>query len=264
MSVTWVLEQDVFSEQCFTDMVAHMQAQAIPHHVIKVIPFIHEIEGKPPVINGPCVVYGSIGAQKLALAHGWSPGVFGTPETMSETAAAHALGELYLNGNMQKMPILNVVRYLTNNPQVLEFFIKPDTDTKEFAGTVLTSEEFQVWYERMRLSGYLDDTNFNVVLAKPRVLGCEWRVVVVAGEISSSSLYVQYQRVMPERHILPEVAEIVRQAHTRYQPAPVYVIDIAQVDDGFKVLEYNTFNSAGLYACDVAKVIDDVNAYLER
>jgi hypothetical protein len=74
--------------------------------------------------------------------------------------------------------------------------------------------------------------------------------------------------VKPERHIIPEVEELVMQAHAKFQPAAVYVIDIAQVTiDGemsYKVIEYNTFNSAGLYACDVGRIIDDVNAYVER
>jgi hypothetical protein len=41
------------------------------------------------------------------------------------------------------------------------------------------------------------------------------------------------------------------------------VIDIAQVGNEYKVIEYNTFNSAGLYACDVAKIINDINKLVD-
>lgn len=44
----------------------------------------------------------------------------------------------------------------------------------------------------------------------------------------------------------------------------VYVVDVCQVGDGFKIVEYNTFNSASLYDCDVAKIIDDVNEFVEK
>jgi hypothetical protein len=273
MGVTWVLEKNVFSEKCFDQMIAHMNARAIPHHVVTIIPFIHQIDGPVPEINGPCVVYGSLGAQKLAQAQDWRPGVFGDPDAFSEHTAASKLGSLYLNANMRKMSIKAVDSYLAARPQVLEFFIKPDRDTKEFAGTVLTAEEFHPWYERLITSGYLDDHDFDVVLSKPQKIGCEWRVVVVDGAISSASLYMQYRQVMPEQHILPEVADAVQQAHALYVPARVYVVDIAQVfktdaatglQDGyeFKVIEYNTFNSAGLYECDVAKIIDDIGSAL--
>ncbi len=52
------------------------------------------------------------------------------------------------------------------------------------------------------------------------------------------------------------------------EPAQVYVIDVAQVRQGddwtYKVIEYNSFNSAGFYACDVPAIIDAVNALLSQ
>jgi hypothetical protein len=36
------------------------------------------------------------------------------------------------------------------------------------------------------------------------------------------------------------------------------------VDDELKVIEYNGFNSAGLYACDVGNVVDAINEYVEK
>jgi hypothetical protein len=284
MTVTWVLESNVFAEVCFDQMVAHFKAKAIPYHVVKIIPFIHEIEGPGPTIEGPVVVYGSIGIQKLAQVKQWHPGVFGDAKTFSETAAGRNLRDLYLNNyhfrysikyiadnleailrRLGNLPAANGGKYFTGG----EFFIKPDTDTKEFAGQIIAIDEFRKWYAEMLNSGYLEENDFDVVISRPKKLGCEWRVVVVDGKISDCSLYRQYQMVKPERHILPEVEAVVAEAHARYNPAPVYVIDIAQVQttDGewvYKVIEYNTFNSAGLYACDVTKVIDDINAHIER
>jgi hypothetical protein len=272
MTVTWVLEQNVFAEVCFDLMVEHFKANDIPYHIVKVIPFIHEIEGKVPEITGPCVVYGSIGVQKLAAKHGWTPGVFGGAEAMSEWNASVGLQELYLNFGMMPIPISavgehpdRIARLLGGRGEpVTEFFIKPDTDTKEFAGQVIRVEDFSKWYAGMVDSGYLDGNDFGVVVSRPQSLGCEWRVVVVDGKISSYSLYRQYQRVMPERIITPEVEAVVAAAQALYVPAAVYVIDVAQVDDDYKIIEYNTFNSAGLYACDPTKIIDDINAFLER
>lgn len=280
---TWILESNVFAEVCFDVMLSHLQEQGFPHHVVRIIPFVHEIEGKTPKIEGPCIVYGSIGVQKLAAKHGWTPGVFPVP---TEVEAMAALGDLYLNSDAVRMPISEVREWLTRcmvcdadatsdadvDPCVGRFehkappsvfFIKPDTDTKEFAGQTIDSDKFSSWYEGMVDSGYLDGNDFPVVISTPKKLGCEWRVVVVDGKIVTSSLYRQYQMVKAERNIIPEVEATVLSAHARFQPADAYVIDVAQVGDEYKIIEYNTLNSAGLYECDPRAVIDAVSAFVE-
>lgn len=266
MSVTWVLESNVFAEVCFDEMVAHFQANSIPYHVVRVIPFVHEIDGPVPQIEGPCVVYGSIGVQKLARKHGWTPGVFTDEVGFSEAGAVAALGDLMVNADARRMLISEVADYAFERGHDREFFIKPNTDTKQFAGTVMEGYEFVPWLAKMHNTGYLDDNDFEVVVSEPKKLGCEWRVVVVDGRIVESSLYRQYGIVKPERHIIPEVEQIVMEAHNRFVPAPAYVIDIAQVRYGdewdCRVIEYNTLNSAGLYACRPGPIIDAINEML--
>jgi hypothetical protein len=258
---TWILETNVFAEVCFNQMVEHFKKTNIPYHTVRVIPFVHEIDGKVPQIQGPCVVYGSIGVQKLARKHGWYPGVFNDPETFTYTNYRDQLGDLFLNPDAACMKLSEVWDYVVQG-ELDDFFIKPNSDNKEFAGTVLPFEDFGKWVKNMRDIGYLEENDFDVVVAEPKKLGCEWRVVV-GDEISSCSIYRQYGKVMPELHIIPEVEELVAEAHSRFVPAPAYVIDIAQVGNEYKVIEYNTFNSAGLYACDVAKIINDINKLVD-
>lgn len=259
--VTWVVEANVFSETCFDRMIAHLKKQTIPFHVVKVVPFVHEIDGHVPEIKGPVVVYGSIGVQKLARKHGWEPGVWAAP---TELASRLLLGDLYLNGDLTSLAMSRVEDHILDKGLLDEdIFIKPNADTKEFAGLVMKGSEFSPWYEKMKQIGYLDKNDFEVVISSAKTIGCEWRIVVVDGKISSYSLYRQWQRVMPEHHILPEVEALVMEAHSRFSPSPVYVIDVCQVGNGFKIIEYNTFNSAGLYECEVERIIDDVTEHVE-
>ena len=46
----------------------------------------------------------------------------------------------------------------------------------------------------------------------------------------------------------------------RFQPARAFVLDVADTLEGPKVIEVNNFNSAGLYACDVGKIVDAIEA----
>lgn len=268
--ITWVLEKNVFAEVCFDEMVAHFEEHGIPYHVVSVIPMLHEIEGRVPNIAGPCVVYGSIGAQKLAKRYGWSPGSFYDPDTFNYETYRDKLGDLLLNPDAVKLPISRLPKHIDDRGLMeTEIFIKPNGDTKEFAGEVMLGEKFTPWYRGMIESGYLDGNDFDIVVASKKKLGCEWRVAVVDGKIIESSLYRQWQRVMPERHILPEVEEIIMQAHARFVPAPAYIVDVAQLydDNGeytFKVIEYNTLNSAGFYAMSPGPIIDAINVMLEN
>lgn len=274
-TVTWVLETNVFAEVCFDAMIAHFEARGIPYETVRIIPFAHTVEGKTPALTGPVVVYGSIGIQKLADAQGWT--CFHNSETFS-SSAYKVLGDLFLNHDTLIMPLSDVLLRLDELPD--PFFIKPDGDYKEFAGQVISKADFTTWLENMNSIGYLADNNFDVAVAPVKELACEWRVVVVDGKISSASLYKNAiwpgMPAKPVSEVPAEVRSVVEAAHALHAPAPVYVIDIAEVytepmlsltrtgltQIAHKVIEYNTFNSAGLYACDVAKIIDDVNTYM--
>lgn len=261
MTVTWILESNVFAEACFDEMLAHLKERRIPHHVVRVIPFIHEVDGVVPDVSGPVVVYGCIGVHKLALEQGWKPGVFTNADFT--TTSYKILGDLFLNKDAVPMRLSEVEAWLRTYGGD-HFFIKPDGDNKEFAGTVMSRDEFAGWHADMLGIGYLESNDFDVVVSRPKSLGCEWRVIVVDGRIVTSSLYKQYGMVKAERHILPEVEAAVYDAHKRFAPAPAYVVDIAQADDAYKVVEYNTLNSAGFYDCDVRAVIDAVTDLVER
>jgi ATP-grasp domain, R2K clade family 3 len=261
MPVTWVLESNVFSERCFDEMVDHLRAHNFPFHIVRIVPFSHELVGATPIINGPCVVYGSLGVQKLAAAHGWKPGVWTSDAFSSRTYSAR-LGELFLNHELLACRFSDVpTKVLALGWET--FFIKPDSDGKAFAGTIIDPAEIDLWVENLRSSGLLAENDFDVVLAKPQALGREWRTVVVGGKVAAFSLYKQYQRVWTERSIDPEARATVERAAKLFAPADVYVADVCETSDGMKIIEYNTFNSAGLYACDTSAVIEEVSALVE-
>lgn len=246
----WIVESNVFSEECFDRMIKHLEIRGINHDIIRIVPFAHNIEGKIPEVNGPVVCYGSIGIQKVAEKHNWFPGVFSIPD---EATFNKKLKFRMLNYQGLVLPINEVMNYVKG-----EFFIKPNTDSKEFAGTIMHSDEFTEWYQKMLDIGYLDNNVFDVMISPPKKVGREWRLVVCNGEIIAYSLYKNYQKVYQEESVKPEVLEYVLACDKIYSPALVYVIDIVETDSGLKVIEYNTFNSAGFYKCNVENIIDKV------
>lgn len=262
MKPTWVIQREVGSNGVYDAMLVHFSASEIPHHVIKIVPFAHTVEGEVPKIEGPVICYGSLGMRKVSTAEGWSPGVWESRE-LGETATLEALGDLYLNADLQRMRLSEVYDWWRSEIGLdNRRFIKPDGDAKVFAGEVMDGREFCEWDQKLRNVNWFKGDDPLVVLSEPKALGREWRFVVVGNEISDASLYLHYGRVVPERGAPAEVSAIVLEAHRRHAPAPVYVTDIAETSDGFKVVERNTFNHSGLYSCDVAKVVDDINAFV--
>lgn len=261
--VTWVLEQNVFSERCFDEMVSHFKEKNIPYHIVKIIPFVHEIDGPVPEIEGPVVCYGSIGIQKLAQRMNWKPGVW-TTDLFDEDQVANFLGRNALNFDARRMRI-SMVPQFAHDYDMKEFFIKPATDTKEFAGTIMSADDFEDWYDRMIKIGYLDNNDFDVIVSEPKKVGTEWRCVVVDDEIVSYSQYRKHDISMVKKE-MPEAAlnyaSII--ANDIFTPCDVYVIDVCEGPDDYYIIEYNTFNSSGLYDCDVGITIDKINEFVEK
>ena len=53
-------------------------------------------------------------------------------------------------------------------------------------------------------------------------------------------------------------------AAAEWQAAPLYVVDVAEVDDEFGVMELNPFSGADLYHCDPESVVDAASQVAER
>jgi len=256
MTVTWVIERDVFSDRCFDEMVKHFETSGIPYHVVKIIPFIHEIDGKVPDIKGPVVCYGSIGIQNISKKYDWKPGIW-TTDLFNEKVVQEKLGDLYLNYDAMIVPFMNVLDHCDYE----DFFIKPNTDSKEFAGLIMNRNEFIKWRDNLISIGYLDNKDFDVVVSSSKLIGVEYRLVVVKNQIVSWS---RYGSKTVNKNLPGNALKTAMLATMKFQPTDVYVMDIVDTPAGWKVVEYNTFNSAGLYDCNVGKIIDSINKFVEK
>lgn len=258
--VTWLLEKNVFSEDCFDRMVAFFEKDNIPYHLIKIIPFTDGkgiiFEGSLDNITGPVVCYGSIGIQKVAIRWKYNPGIW-TSDKFDETNVRDTLGELYLNNDAITVPFEDVLSHI----ELDEFFIKPNGDTKEFTGQVIKANEFVKWRNDLISIGYLDNNNFDVVVSAPKEIGAEFRLVVVNNNLVTWS---RYGSKSINNNLPGKALELFIKASMKFRPADVYVMDIADTPNGWKVIEYNIFNSADLYNCNVEKIISKINTFLEE
>lgn len=257
--VTWVVEKDVFSEDTFIKMIKYFKLSKIPYYIISIIPFVHEIDGKIPKVDNPCVVYGSIGIELVAKQNNWIPG-FWKNDNFNEELTRLKLKDLYFNKDAIIMPFSNVSNKI-RELKLDEFFIKPNDDSKEFAGEVLSASEFELWLNNLLDINYLDNIDFDVVISSAKGVGREWRCVVINKKVVASSLYRNFRKLYQKEGVPKEVIDIAEKAANIFSPADVFIADVIESDDGLKILEYGCFNSAGLYKCNIENIIDEINKF---
>ena len=261
--VTWVLEDHIFTKAFHQEMLDCLRDQNIPYHIITVTD--GAIEGKIPEIAGPVIFYGSLVGRQVCERYGWTPGVWNNPEYFSERKLIDAIGPLALNYDAQTVPFRDAVK-TAKTMDWDPFFIKPNSDVKEFAGMIQTQEDFNEWYMKMMTIGYFHEgiEDRPVVISSPKILGKEWRLVVLEQKVIAYSIYRQFQKVIPKRDCPAEVIALAEQVVAGFNPAPVFVVDICETINGLRVVELNGFNSAGLYKCDVTAIIPAVTEFVER
>ena len=229
---------------------------------IKIVPFERSVVGGDPVITDtPVVAYGSTAIDTVVARNDWKPALWRV-DGVIESNSRDALGDLYLNDDLVVCSVHDGAKIASERGWD-QFFIKPNTDSKEFAGTITDTGRYGYLLESVFNEDWIDD-DFDVVVSSIKPLGLEWRLVVVDGKVADYSIYRKSMRVDPERSIRQEVLDLADQAIKRHNPAPVFVIDIGEYNGMLKVIEYNGFNSSGLYHCDINNIVDAVNDYVVR
>lgn len=144
-------------------------------------------------------------------------------------------------------------------------YIRPDRGDKPFTGQLLDLQDFDRFWKNNVVCNVED--NDSVVISTPKTINGEYRFVVSnEQEIVACSTY-QYQG---QRTLIPSVpkgaSELVKKIlDIKHFPDPVFVMDICEDSDGnFWLMEFNSFSSAGLYACNKKQIVDIVSEIAEK
>ncbi|MEQ1820557.1 MAG: ATP-grasp domain-containing protein [Terricaulis sp.] len=219
----------------------------------------NESKRKPPEPDASVIAYGSKSILAFAKARRWRPGVW-TGSAFDYDRAHAGLGEIFLNASAVATT-LTQADTAARTKAWPTIFIRPSNDDKAFAGQVIATEGLAEWRERNTANGYLSDPNLDVIIAPPQSLRREWRLIVAGGEIVAASLYREAGEKAVSEGCPEPVSHFAKQAHARYEPAPVFVMDVAELaDSSLAIVELNAFNSADLYACNIANVVSRVTA----
>lgn len=220
-----------------------------------------------PELCAAVVFWGSLGAAYVErVAARWIPGAFGDIAQFRCTAYVPRLRPWLVNHDV----VFASVRDLVDRPQATlaplgnpaRVFVRPDSALKPFAGRVVDVD--RLTRAALDHGFYYDDDELLVQIAPARALGREWRCVVADGEVVAACEYGAERRARDGGTPTAVLERASAVARAPWQVAPIYCVDVAEVDGGLGVLELNPFSGADLYGCEPAPIIDAANRIAER
>lgn len=252
----WMLQENMFGELAYAEFCRVLGRLGLPYSVHAIKPFVGTFLTEPDVDHNNVICMGAYSMRYTAKARGWNPGVFDL-EPFDFTIQRQHWGDQMLNAASQVMPLRDVV---LERPA----FIRPCHDTKAFIAKPYDPIEFADWQAKVEklgdMPGELMDRNTLVQVSPLREIYEEYRFWVVRGEIVCASLYKRGDTALHDPDVPQAYHEYVQAMIDIWQPHEAFVIDVASVPDdgdgwrGIKIIEINTLNAAGFYACNLPKL----------
>lgn len=260
-AVRWAIQTNLGSADDVAKLTAFLERLGVPWVPLKVVPF----DDAPPEVSseGAVVFYGSTTLMRNVAREGrWSPGVFFDEARFAFEALRDGYGEHLLNAASEVVAVGDFVAREID-PEA-EFFVRPAGDLKEFQGAVHSFGELRGWRDGLASSNGPLGLETRIQVAPPVEVIAEWRTVVVEGRVVASSQYRSHGRLKVTGEVPAAVTEFAEAMAASYAPAPVFVLDVGEVEAGLRVVETNCFNSAGFYWCDLHAIARAVTAYARR
>ena len=140
-----------------------------------------------------------------------------------------------------------------------ETFIKPSRDLKSFNGGVIyAGETIKNYIARTghSMPSIKDET---IVVSDIKEIQEEYRFFIHKDKILAASRYMLNSEVNPS-NIVPEfLTDCAKDYAKLYNPADIFVMDLAVTNEGIKIVEYNCWNASGFYHCNIRDLIFQIN-----
>jgi hypothetical protein len=253
----WILQENLFNEREWGQLISTLERFNIPFSVHKVVPFIGELMPPAEPKQEKVVCFGSYSMRHTAKANGWNPGVYDLFEQNFTVQLQH-WGELMLNHDSRVMKFKDVP------PLTEPTFMRPIDDSKHFAGKVFMPEDFNDWQHKVVVLEDDYGTSLTgetlVQICEPKIIYAEYRYWIVDGKIVTRSMYKRGDKVHYSTSVDSRFDQFVRECTDvgywgAWQPHRAFVFDVCDTPNGLKIVEINTMNAAGFYAGNIQSIV---------
>jgi len=264
MQPHWLLETDTFLEGNPQRMFEILREMGLPVKWVKYVPFQGTVLDQFP--DDACVVvYGSMNlvAQVTRLAL-WAPGVWANSHVLRASTYLAHWGRYSVQREYGMYPLGEIRRLL---PRLLEqfgrdgrLFIRPNENDKSFSGTVVSENNFARWLDQNTRCYDLDPTAV-VIVSRPQEIVSEHRFIVADGKVITGSKYRNGETVLDGLDAVGFDAAAWKFAQelmeeSPWKPLRLFTLDVAELSDGYALMEIGSVNSSSLYGCDLRVFIE--------
>lgn len=257
----WVIEKNMFYANDQMKFIDYLKETRKKYLLVDVYPFSHEIDPLPKTTNN-VVVMGSTLLVKAAHDLGWGPGVW-----CGDDMRMDRYNDIYEDRMLNSSKDSYIVSW-KNLSITGTKFIRPVEDLKSFSGTVVYEDRFEEWKEHVLQYAnsadsalITDDTE--VLVSTVKNIRAEYRCFIVDKKVVTGCRYRFNDKIDYLAHLSVDVEKFAKECVKIWSPEIAIVMDIADTSDGFKIIELNNFNSAGLYVCHVGNIIESVETLLK-
>lgn len=259
----WIIQSNVSNEANYPRLLEELHRLGIKHSVHQLIPFTSELHPTPKVVDNKVLCIGSYSLQRVALANCWTPGIYSISHVTHKEMLTRWPGRM-LNHGIQAA-FADVPEHMHG---MQEFFLRPATDEKIFAGKIISKEEFDRWHDAIVRNGEdygngLTPTT-EVFISPVKTVNSEFRTWIVNGKVITASSYKLQGKYNPNLHVDESIINFAEECANLWSPHKAYCLDICKTPEGLKIVEPNTINCAGYYNADVGKLVSALEALEQR
>lgn len=143
-----------------------------------------------------------------------------------------------------------------------KFFIRPNSGRKTFSGNIVDTENLESFINHIKQNINLDK---ELIFVSPfKNIKREYRFFISHKKILSCGVYLENNEIiLNEAKEIPMelaslVADVVCSGFGLNFPFDNYVLDVAETDSGYFVIEVNSFNTSGIYGLNIEKIINNI------
>jgi hypothetical protein len=260
MTPVWLIEAGVYGADA-DPLLAEIRRQGMIAELVPHRALLKEkdlVAGGRVLTEGDCVIaYGTFPfAREVQLNRRWVPGAWCDPTSLDCSCYYTHFGKYLLNQRYEIMPGVEAIRQrdrlFENFGKDDEVFARPTGCNKVFAGRCVYRDDFAA-----ALSPTRYDPATLVVVAPPKELGREWRLVVAGDRVVAGSQYA----LDGSRCVQAGCPDAVRAfavdmlAEVRWTPDPIFMMDVCESEGRLWLVELNGYSCSWLYACDLEAVV---------
>ena len=258
--IQWVVQKNLTSETDFGALKKSCADTGISFIELDIIPFVAALPEFDRSRNS--IFYGSTTFNHLVFNDpALRKGLFFDPVNFSVENYVEKWGAHMLNHGA----LFTTFEALIGNNEYAPgklLFIRPDDDSKSFAGEVMRFDEIADWYKKLTVAEnthLLPETK--IVVSEPYNIQYEWRLWIVNKKVVAASKYREYFRLKKEEGCPAHVIAFAEERCREYTPHEVFVMDVCLCGDEYFIVECGCMNAAGFYKANIQQIVVAVSDY---